>query len=82
MASQHGRRPPDPRKVPKSHGKRPPAPRPHRNSGTVSPKKERRREKDACCPMVAAVRSAKQGRFRLAARYARWSVRLIAARLA
>lgn len=35
-----------------------------------------------CCPMVAAVRSARQGRFRLARRYARLSVRLLVARIA
>lgn len=34
-----------------------------------------------CCPMVAAVRSVRQGRFRLARRYAVMSVRLIAARI-
>jgi len=34
------------------------------------------------CPMGAAVRSARRGRFRLARRYAAMSVRLIAARLA
>ena len=33
-----------------------------------------------CCPMVAAVRSVRRGRFRLARRYAVMSVRLIAAR--
>jgi hypothetical protein len=35
-----------------------------------------------CCPMVAAVRAATHGRFRLAARYARLSGRLIVARVA
>lgn len=35
-----------------------------------------------CCPMVAALRSVKRGKFRLARRYAAWSVRLIAGRLA
>jgi hypothetical protein len=34
-----------------------------------------------CCPMAAAVRSARRGRFRLARRYAALSVRLVAARL-
>lgn len=38
--------------------------------------------KKKCCPMVAAVVSAKRGNFRLAARYARLSARLIAARIA
>ena len=36
MTSQHGRRPPNPQRVPKSHGKKPPAPKPHRNSGSSS----------------------------------------------
>jgi len=35
-----------------------------------------------CCPMVAAVRAARAGRYRLARRYAAMSVRLIAARVA
>lgn len=34
-----------------------------------------------CCPMVAAVRSVRHGRYRLARRYAAMSVRLIAERL-
>ena len=38
--------------------------------GKPPPKKD-------CCPMVAAVRSVKHGKFRLAHRYARMSVRLI-----
>ncbi len=38
------------------------------------------RKPNSCCPMVAAVRSVKCGRFRLARRYAAMSVRLIAAR--
>lgn len=50
-----------------SHGKRPPPPKPNA---------------DACCPMVAAVRSARLGKFRLARRYAAMSVRLLAARVA
>lgn len=37
---------------------------------------------DGCCPMVAAVKSVRRGRFRLARRYAAMSVRLIAARVA
>lgn len=36
----------------------------------------------SCCPMVAAVKSVKRGRFRLAKRYAAMSVRLLAARFA
>lgn len=35
-----------------------------------------------CCPMVAAVRSVRRGKFRLARRYARMSVRLVMARVA
>lgn len=38
-------------------------------------------EKD-CCPMVAAVRSMKKRKFRLARRYAAMSARLIVARFA
>jgi hypothetical protein len=34
-----------------------------------------------CCPMVAALVSVKQGKFRLAKRYALMSVRLMAARI-
>jgi hypothetical protein len=34
-----------------------------------------------CCPMVSALRSVKRGKFRLARRYAGWSVRLLAARV-
>lgn len=40
------------------------------------------KQSGGCCPMVAAIRSARRGNFRLAGRYARWSVRLIAARIA
>lgn len=38
------------------------------------------RKTGGCCPMAAAVRSVKAGKFRLARRYAAMSVRLIAAR--
>jgi hypothetical protein len=38
------------------------------------------RKGGGCCPMAAAVRSAKRGQFRLARRYAVMSVRLIAAK--
>jgi len=48
------------------HGRKPPKPKP---------------DSDNCCPMVAAVRSVRRGRFRLARRYAGMSVRLIAARI-
>jgi hypothetical protein len=34
-----------------------------------------------CCPMVEAVHSIKRGKFRLAGRYARMSVRLLVARV-
>lgn len=37
------------------------------------------RDRD-CCPMAAAVRSVKRGKFKLARRYAAWSIRLIAQR--
>jgi hypothetical protein len=39
-------------------------------------------KKKDCCPMVAAIRSVKVGKFKLARRYAAMSVRLIAARIA
>jgi hypothetical protein len=81
MASKHGRKPPNPIHVPHSHGKRPPAPQPHRSRPAGHPGRPGQ-GKDACCPMVAALRSARRGKFRLARRYATWSVRLIAARLA
>lgn len=35
MASQHGRKPPNPQKASKSHGKKPPKPPAHSNSGTL-----------------------------------------------
>jgi hypothetical protein len=66
----HGRKPPNPQRVPKSHGKKPPPP-PH----TSRPNKD-------CCALLAAARSARRGRWRLAYRYTVRSARLIAARLA
>lgn len=63
---------PDPTPSPKtpppantSH--KPPAPKPHSAGSGI------------CCPMVAAGRAAARGRWRLARRYAAWSLRLIAA---
>jgi hypothetical protein len=35
------------------------------------------RKDDSCCPMVAAVKSVKRGKFRLARRYAVMSIRLM-----
>jgi hypothetical protein len=46
----------------------------HKSGGGQPPKKR------DCCPMVAAVRSVKRGKFRLARRYAALSARLIAER--
>lgn len=66
----HGRKPPNPQNVPKSHGRKP-----------VYPGTRNGRSTDACCPMVAAVKSAKAGRWRLASRYARMSGRLIFAKV-
>jgi hypothetical protein len=37
---------------------------------------------EGCCPMVAAARAARAGKFRLARRYAAMSVRLIVGRFA
>jgi hypothetical protein len=69
----HGRKPPDPRKVkPRSRDRRkPPAPQARGVKST-----------EQCCPMVAALVSVKQGRFRAARLYTRLSVRSIARRLA
>jgi hypothetical protein len=39
------------------------------------------RKDKGCCPMVAAVRSVKRGRYRLARRYAVMTVRLLASRI-
>jgi hypothetical protein len=58
----HGRKPPKPTVSTYGHGRKPPKPKP---------------DSDDCCPMVAAVRSVKRGKFRLARRYAAMSVRLI-----
>jgi hypothetical protein len=44
----------------------------HQRGGGKPPKK-------GCCPMVEAGRSVKRGKFRLAGRYARMSVRLLIA---
>jgi len=79
-----GRAIPDPRPaggpLPKgNHGRKPPMPKTNVHGRRPSPPKP---NADACCPMAAAVRSVKLGRYRLAARYARWSVRLLAARIA
>lgn len=38
-------------------------------------------KKEGCCPMVAAVKSVKQGKYKLARRYAAMSVRLMSARI-
>jgi hypothetical protein len=48
--------------------------RPNPNTGGT-------RHDGGCCPMVAAVRSVKRGKFRLARRYAAMSMRLIVARV-
>lgn len=80
MASRNGKKPPDPRYIPKQHGRKPSSPvtaRKHHGKKPAAPKPNA----DACCPMVAAVRSARRGRFRLARRYAAWSVRLLVARM-
>jgi len=57
-----------------------------KSSNWVNPPKKRRSPMDSgnnrkgksCCPMVAAVQSVRQGKFRLARRYAVMSVRRIA----
>jgi hypothetical protein len=65
-SNQHGHKPSAPKVSTSGHGRKPPPPRP---------------DSDNCCPMAAAVRSVRRGRYRLARRYAVMSVRLIAARL-
>lgn len=65
-SKSNGRRPSPPPVSTKSHGKKPPPPT---------------NNADKCCPMVEAARSVRRGKFRLARRYAAWSVRLIAARV-
>lgn len=66
------RRPPGPYGA----GKRPPRVRnAPKVGGSATPQ-------GGCCPMVAALRSARRGKFRLARRYAAMSARLIVARLA
>lgn len=71
VGGNHGRKPPNPHHVPKSHGKKPAAPPPHKA-----------RPKQGCCAMAAAGRALRRGKYRLASRYARLSIQLIAARLA
>lgn len=71
MSSSHNRKPKNPQKVKPQHGRKP-----------VYPGRRDGRSTDDCCPMVAAVRSVKRGKFRLARRYARMSVRLLVGRLA
>lgn len=68
----HGRKPPDPRTV---------KPNPRDRRRPVSPGRRDGKNPEACCPMVAAVRSVKRGKFRLARRYVALSVGLIAARI-
>lgn len=65
--SRTRRLPPPPPVSTKIHGGRPAPP----------PKRTGRSE---CCPMVAAVHALERGQFRLARRYAGWSLRIIAAR--
>jgi hypothetical protein len=68
----HGRKPINPQRVkPKPRNRRVPPP-PARRDGKKS---------EDCCPMVAAVRSVKRGKFRLARRYAAMSAGLIVARV-
>jgi hypothetical protein len=81
MASRNGRRPPNPQNIPKQHGRRPAAPKVSTKTHGKKPPPPKP-DSDKCCPMVAAVRSARRGQFRLARRYATLSVRLLAGRIA
>jgi hypothetical protein len=77
-------KPPNPQGVPKQWGKKPVNPqkvKPNHGRKPVNPGRIDGRNPDACCPMVAAVQSVKRGKFRLARRYAAWSLRLITARM-
>lgn len=60
-----------------------PQPQPVRAKGTQhkGPRPSGGSSSDKCCPMVAALVSARRGKFRLARRYAALSARLIAARI-
>lgn len=54
MGSQHGRKPPDPRKVPKQHGRRPPNPaKASKQHGRMPPPPKV--DADGCYPVVLAV---------------------------
>lgn len=70
--TSHGHKPPDPRRI---------KPRPRDRRRPVSPGRRDGKGTEDCCPMVAAVRSVKRGKLRLARRYALMSVRLIVARI-
>ncbi len=54
-------------------------PEPYRGRPTNSHKRKPAKSSGdkGCCPMAAAIRSVKRGKFRLAGRYARWSLRLL-----
>lgn len=60
-----------------------------KSNNWVNPPRKRRSPMDSgnnsknngCCPMVAAGRAARRGKYRLARRYAVMAVRLIAARV-
>jgi len=77
-------KPPDPRRVPKQHGRMPPNPqrvKPQHGRKPLTPGRVDGKNRAYCCPMVAAVRSVKRGKLRLARRYAAMSIGLIAARI-
>jgi len=80
VGGDHGRKPPNPRYVPKQHGKKPPMGKPNHGRKPAPP--PQRSGKTTCCSMVAAVQSVKQGKFRLAARYVRMTPRYVARRFA
>lgn len=68
----HGRKPPNPQNIkPRSRDRRKPPKTPSQAGSNT----------EACCPMVAAVHSLRRNKFRLAARYARMSLRILAARI-
>lgn len=80
MPNSHGRRPPDPRRIPKQHGRKPPMGKP--NHGRMPSPPPQRTGKTTCCSMVAASRAARHGQWKLALRYTRMAPRFIAAKFA
>jgi len=80
VGGNHGRKPSNPQRAPKSHGTKPKmgAPQHGRKPPPPTPRTSNRK---TCCSMVAAYRAARRGKWTLARRYTVLSARLIAARI-